>query len=134
MKRDLMPRKQCTGTPATGLLQFERDGFTSLCSPAAPYKEEAYWLELEEWIQDRRSWRCGQEGVRSPVCSSMPCHTEARQEIRLPLQMLHSPRNIGDCSNCDWHALGLQTMGMKSNNMSEMENNILVTVRLKNAT
>ena len=31
---------------------------------------------------------------------------------------------------CDWHALGLQTMGMKSNNMSEIENNLLVTVRL----
>jgi hypothetical protein len=45
MKRDLMPRKESTGTPATGLLQFERDDFTSLCSPAAPYKEEAYWLE-----------------------------------------------------------------------------------------
>ena len=40
-----MPRKESTGTPATGLLQFERDGFTSLCSPAAPYKEERYWLE-----------------------------------------------------------------------------------------
>ncbi len=31
---------------------------------------------------------------------------------------------------CDWHALGLQTMGMKSNKMSEIENNLLVTVRL----
>jgi hypothetical protein len=45
MKRDLMPRKESNGTPATGLLQFERDGFTSLYSPVAPYKEEAYLLE-----------------------------------------------------------------------------------------
>ena len=46
MKRDLMPpRKESTGTPPTGLQQFEREGFTSLCSPAGPYKEEAYWLE-----------------------------------------------------------------------------------------
>ena len=34
------------------------------------------------------------------------------------------------CRLCDWHASGLQTMGMKSNNMSEIENNLLVTVRL----
>ncbi len=39
------PRKESTGTLATGLQQFEREGFTSLCSPAGPYKEEAYWLE-----------------------------------------------------------------------------------------
>ena len=45
------------------------------------------------------------------ISSSMPCHTEASQEIRLPLQMLHSPRSVGDCSNprmkrcswIDWH-------------------------------
>ncbi len=40
-----MPRKESTGTPATGLLQFEYDDFTSLCSTASPYKEERYWLE-----------------------------------------------------------------------------------------
>ena len=31
---------------------------------------------------------------------------------------------------CDWHALGLQTMGMKTNNMSEIENSLLVHARL----
>jgi len=31
---------------------------------------------------------------------------------------------------CDWHALGLQTMGMKTNNMSEIENALLVNSRL----
>jgi hypothetical protein len=31
---------------------------------------------------------------------------------------------------CDWHALGLQTMGMKTNNMSEIENALLVNTRL----
>ena len=34
-----------TATPATELLKFERDGFVSLCSPAAPYKEEGYWVK-----------------------------------------------------------------------------------------
>ncbi len=42
------PRKESTGTPPTGLQQFECEGFTSLCSPAGPYKEEAYWLEKIE--------------------------------------------------------------------------------------
>ena len=41
----LLKTTKSTGTPATGLLQFQRDGFTSLCSSAGPYKEEAYWLE-----------------------------------------------------------------------------------------
>ena len=41
----LLKTTKSTGTPATGLLQCQRDGFTSLCSPADPYKEEAYWLE-----------------------------------------------------------------------------------------
>ncbi len=46
MKRDLIPPwKESTGTPPTGLQQFESEGFTSLCSPGGPYKEEAYWLE-----------------------------------------------------------------------------------------
>ena len=43
----LKPRIVLTNyrTPPTGLQQFEREGFTSLCSPAGPCKEEAYWLE-----------------------------------------------------------------------------------------
>ena len=41
----LFKTTKSTGTPATGLLKFERDGFVSLCSPAAPYKEEGYWVE-----------------------------------------------------------------------------------------
>jgi len=41
----LFKTTKSTGIPATGLVKFERDGFVSLCSPPAPYKEEGYWLE-----------------------------------------------------------------------------------------
>jgi hypothetical protein len=41
----LLQTTKSTANPATGLLKFERDGYVSLCSPAAAYKEEGYWLQ-----------------------------------------------------------------------------------------
>ena len=52
-----------TATPATGLEKFEGDGFLSLCSPAGRF------LVRTDGIHDRRSWMCGQEVIRSPVCA-----------------------------------------------------------------
>ncbi len=65
----LMTTTKSTATPATGLLEFQGNGFVSLCSPAGPYKEEDYWCE-QMGFKIVRSWGCGQERVRSPVCSS----------------------------------------------------------------
>ena len=41
----LLKTTKSTATPVTELLKFERDGFVSLCSPAAAYKDEGYWVE-----------------------------------------------------------------------------------------
>jgi hypothetical protein len=59
----------------------------------------------------------------------MPWHTEVRLETRFPPQMQLTKANMA-WRLCDWHALGLLTMGMKTNNMSEIENSLLVNTRL----
>ena len=66
----LLKTTKSTATPATELLKFERDGFVSLCSPAAPYKEEGDWVKKSGFkIVD-----LGGAGKKVHVHQSVPEH------------------------------------------------------------
>ena len=84
-------------------------------SAADPVFTKAYWGLQQSPNEDVFANRLEHFRKRWPLTAEyLAKHTEDKMPWRLS----------------DWHALGLQTMGMKSNNMSEIENSRLVTVRL----